>query len=408
VIPKSPNAFCFRFGIILSRLNSTFLRTNWICIFFGLYLPLFACISRQSVIHLSAQTDLAAIPVKENYEKLRQRYSVTRELQFGPDPKQLEESYRLSRKNINYEVPDRKVKFTATIWDLPLLKAYLAAPHTSVSVLRTEELRQSLLSHHQNYTQIMVAVDSYVNNYFEWGDWSLRLEDQFGRIYFPVKTQESSEQDTVFPIQKEILGKETKAPGYKVHHHYGTLFFEKLNLPALSPLKLVLVAKDGLRQVEMNFRIAGGPPFAKPMVSVEEGQTTKEPEIPAVNLIDKKEIMRLHFDQGSDFFKSKKYTEAITEWKMVLELDPEHKISKEKIAKAEELIQSVKDQQIQYSEEQKKRQMQIHFLMATDYFRTGDYEGAIREWEEVLKLDPDHAVSKEKIDRAKKKLKENE
>jgi len=53
----------------------------------------------------------------------------------------------------------------------------------------------------------------------------------------------------------------------------------------------------------------------------------------------------------------------------------------------------------------KKALMKSHFSRATQLYRQKKYADAIAEWKEVLKLDPDHQLSKQKIKRAKEKLK---
>ncbi len=49
--------------------------------------------------------------------------------------------------------------------------------------------------------------------------------------------------------------------------------------------------------------------------------------------------------------------------------------------------------------------MEIYFLIASDHYKNREYEEAIAAWKEVLKLDPGHKLSQEKIKRAEEKLK---
>jgi hypothetical protein len=51
-----------------------------------------------------------------------------------------------------------------------------------------------------------------------------------------------------------------------------------------------------------------------------------------------------------------------------------------------------------------RRTMQVHFLLGTELYKDGDYRGAIDEWKEVLRIQPDHALAKEKIRKAREKL----
>jgi len=57
---------------------------------------------------------------------------------------------------------------------------------------------------------------------------------------------------------------------------------------------------------------------------------------------------------------------------------------------------------------EKQALMSELFNRASEFYKEGKYREAIARWEEVLKLDPDHSLSKEKIKQAKKKLKEKE
>jgi tetratricopeptide (TPR) repeat protein len=50
------------------------------------------------------------------------------------------------------------------------------------------------------------------------------------------------------------------------------------------------------------------------------------------------------------------------------------------------------------------KQMKKHYMRATGYYKKGMYEEAIKEWEEVLKIEPNHKQSKEMIERIKKKM----
>jgi hypothetical protein len=51
-----------------------------------------------------------------------------------------------------------------------------------------------------------------------------------------------------------------------------------------------------------------------------------------------------------------------------------------------------------------RRTMQVHFLLGTELYKEGDYRGAIDEWKEVLRIQPDHALAKEKIRKARERL----
>jgi len=52
----------------------------------------------------------------------------------------------------------------------------------------------------------------------------------------------------------------------------------------------------------------------------------------------------------------------------------------------------------------KKMLMKKHFKKATQLYQQGKYEEAISEWKKVLELDPNHELSRKKIEKAKEKL----
>ena len=59
------------------------------------------------------------------------------------------------------------------------------------------------------------------------------------------------------------------------------------------------------------------------------------------------------------------------------------------------------------TESQKKTEMRKHFNKATQLYSEGKYEEAIKEWQKVLEIDPNHNLSKVKIKKAKEKIKGN-
>lgn len=54
--------------------------------------------------------------------------------------------------------------------------------------------------------------------------------------------------------------------------------------------------------------------------------------------------------------------------------------------------------------QEKKVRMERHYTVGYKAYRQGDYEAAIEEWEEVLRLDPEHTLSKRNIQKAKGRL----
>ncbi|MBI5574703.1 MAG: tetratricopeptide repeat protein [Elusimicrobia bacterium] len=78
---------------------------------------------------------------------------------------------------------------------------------------------------------------------------------------------------------------------------------------------------------------------------------------------------------------------------------------KEKVAqKSEQIIpetKKVQPTQPQLTETEKKEIMTTHFNKGTQYMKQGKYEWAIQEFQEVLKYDPNHQPSLQKIEKCK-------
>ncbi|MBA3065081.1 tetratricopeptide repeat protein, partial [bacterium] len=55
---------------------------------------------------------------------------------------------------------------------------------------------------------------------------------------------------------------------------------------------------------------------------------------------------------------------------------------------------------------QTKTEMKEHYNKGSELYAAGKYKKAIKEWEEVLELDPQHQQSKDSIEKARKKLQE--
>lgn len=63
-------------------------------------------------------------------------------------------------------------------------------------------------------------------------------------------------------------------------------------------------------------------------------QAPAPPKIPSEPVEDKKALMRKYFQEGQESFKAARYEEAIASWQKVLEIDPNHELSKKNIERA--------------------------------------------------------------------------
>jgi len=127
-----------------------------------------------------------------------------------------------------------------------------------------------------------------------------------------------------------------------------------------------------------------------------------EKTTPAMTPQRKKTLMGRYFNRATQLFKAGKYEEAVTQWEEVLKIEPGHKLSRAKIQSAKEKITAIQKKVLRPDE--KKALMGKHFNKATQFYKQGRYFDAISEWEEVLKIDPGHALSRQKIKRTKEKL----
>ncbi|MEW6556291.1 MAG: PorV/PorQ family protein [Elusimicrobiota bacterium] len=92
--------------------------------------------------------------------------------------------------------------------------------------------------------------------------------------------------------------------------------------------------------------------------------------------------------------------ETFTEEKKVETKEPKFEEPKP----VKELKKEEKKEEKPMSEASKRNLMRNHYNRAVELYSNQKYEEAIKEWQEVLKLDPNHQPSQEKIEKAKEKL----
>ncbi len=128
-----------------------------------------------------------------------------------------------------------------------------------------------------------------------------------------------------------------------------------------------------------------------------------------------KEIKK-YYNLGLLYYSQKKYEDAIAEWKKSIELDKSPLSNKylkdalSNIAKAEYRIKAskgtlVSEKQISKQVTKKQRMIKKHFYMGVAHYTSGEYEEALKEWQEVLKLDPYNPKALKNIEKCKKKIK---
>ena len=151
-------------------------------------------------------------------------------------------------------------------------------------------------------------------------------------------------------------------------------------------------------------------------------------------------VVKKRFDMGMKYYQTGDYKAAIHEWKMVLDIAPQHAATLEAIDKAEKEwktlvekyrqkareaqtrrdlvaeIQNWKNALALFPEDQESRQglgkslerapavAQTFYNAGLDDYSKGHYREAIRNWEKVLILNPEHHKAAENIQKTKEKL----
>ncbi|RLD16051.1 MAG: hypothetical protein DRI36_06250 [Caldiserica bacterium] len=144
------------------------------------------------------------------------------------------------------------------------------------------------------------------------------------------------------------------------------------------------------------------------VVSEEERRRIKEVKRKTLTKLNKEYLI------GVSYMKKGEYDEALRhfEWIVVYEVEDVIKNDKEIIEvkeKAEEKIKELKvlmkKKEVE-EEKRKKELMRKYFMKAQELYIKGKYREAIKYWKKVLEIDPNHRLSKIKIEKAKKKLSE--
>ena len=99
------------------------------------------------------------------------------------------------------------------------------------------------------------------------------------------------------------------------------------------------------------------------------------------------------FDVGIRYYTEKRYPEAISSWERVLEIDPEHSLSREYIEKAKEEVRSL---------------IHTHTSRASRLIRAGDFTSALNEYHVALRYDPQNLAVLRGIKRAQNLIRSNE
>jgi len=109
--------------------------------------------------------------------------------------------------------------------------------------------------------------------------------------------------------------------------------------------------------------------------------------------------MRKHYNKAVAYYKGRHWEEALAELEEVLKLEPNH-------AQSNVLTKRIEEKIWLTAQEERKKKMDEHYDAGLTYFEKGEYEKAISEFEQVLKLEPIHLQAQRLIEEAREKAKE--
>lgn len=115
---------------------------------------------------------------------------------------------------------------------------------------------------------------------------------------------------------------------------------------------------------------------------------------------DKKDRLLLEADR---LMKENSYIDALVALKNVLDLEPENKDAKEKSARAAEFVKTLGEKNMSV-ETGNKDSIKKYFETGLDYYASGEYEKAVKEWDAVILASPMQKQVYEFIGKAKEKV----
>lgn len=108
---------------------------------------------------------------------------------------------------------------------------------------------------------------------------------------------------------------------------------------------------------------------------------------------DAESLLNKYFERGMTLYQSRKYEEAIIEWKKIFDIDKNNAQAKEYIEKAITLYEA-------------SPFIDEHLAQGKSYIAEGKYEDAIAEFEKIIEIDPELNEAVRGIEKAKAKLTE--
>lgn len=121
-----------------------------------------------------------------------------------------------------------------------------------------------------------------------------------------------------------------------------------------------------------------------------------------------RETVEKRYFKGIDYYAEGQFNKAIKEWKEVLKIDPKHAGAKEYLKKARDKIARANSRgkgNKGTARSAKEEKIEVYYRQGVNYYLAGEFKEAIRQWEEVLKMEPSHNGARGYIAKAKERLK---
>ena len=104
------------------------------------------------------------------------------------------------------------------------------------------------------------------------------------------------------------------------------------------------------------------------------------------------------YRDGLAQYNKGKISEAIKQLEEVIKFNPQHRKAQELLAKVREKVADIKKEE---RERMLRETVDKRYFQGIDYYAEGQFNKAIKEWQEVLKIDPTHSGAKEYLKKAR-------
>ncbi|MFB0526684.1 MAG: tetratricopeptide repeat protein [bacterium] len=121
-----------------------------------------------------------------------------------------------------------------------------------------------------------------------------------------------------------------------------------------------------------------------------------------------RETVDKSYFRGIDYYAEGQFNKAIKEWKEVLRLNPTHAGAKEYLKKARDKVARASSRERERkttTRSAKEEKIEVYYRQGINCYLAGEFKEAIRQWEEVLKMEPSHNGAREYVAKAKERLK---